>query len=144
MSLGKAGGALMADVEAMGRLVSLALRSGIPMKEIYRQLRGISSDRTIGLGPSKVLSVPDAVGIAIERWMQDKQGVQQELLPGSAMASAPVEAVTVVQPVVGEAQQLSLGGMQETLSGACPDCGSQLEFAEGCVKCHVCGYSECG
>ena len=37
-----------------------------------------------------------------------------------------------------------LGGMQETLSGACPDCGSQLEYAEGCVKCHVCGYSECG
>ena len=30
------------------------------------------------------------------------------------------------------------------LLGACPDCGSQLEFAEGCVKCHVCGYSECG
>ena len=40
MSLGKAGGALMADVEAMGRLISLALRSGIPMREIYRQLRG--------------------------------------------------------------------------------------------------------
>ena len=56
MSLGKAGGALMADVEALGRLISLALRSGIPMKEIYRQLRGISSDRVIGLGPNKVLS----------------------------------------------------------------------------------------
>ncbi len=83
MSLGKAGGALMADVEALGRLISLALRSGIPMKEIYRQLRGISSDRVIGLGPNKVLSVPDAVGIAIERWMQEKQGIQQELLPGA-------------------------------------------------------------
>ena len=81
MSLGKAGGALMADVEAMGRLISLALRSGIPMKEIHRQLRGISSDRAIGLGTNKVLSVPDAVGIAIEKWMQDKQGVQQELMP---------------------------------------------------------------
>ncbi|MDZ4675124.1 MAG: vitamin B12-dependent ribonucleotide reductase, partial [Gemmatimonadota bacterium] len=67
MSLGKAGGALMADVEAMGRLVSLALRSGIPMKEVHRQLRGISSDRVIGLGANKVMSVPDAVGIAIER-----------------------------------------------------------------------------
>src|SRR5690606_3472844 len=53
MSLGKAGGALMADVEAMGRLISLALRSGIPMKEIHRQLRGISSDRVIGLGANK-------------------------------------------------------------------------------------------
>src|SRR2546430_17396573 len=61
ISLGKAGGALMADVEAIGRLISLALRSGIPLKEIYRQLRGISSDRAVGLGPSKVLSVPDAI-----------------------------------------------------------------------------------
>jgi ribonucleoside-diphosphate reductase alpha chain len=145
MSLGKAGGALMADVEAMGRLVSLALRSGIPMREIYRQLRGISSDKVIGLGANKVLSVPDAVGIAIERWMQEKQGVQQELLPSQPAASAPaIEMVNVVRPAAAEAQQLQLGGMQETLSGACPDCGSQLEYAEGCVKCHVCGYSECG
>jgi ribonucleoside-diphosphate reductase alpha chain len=87
MSLGKAGGALMADVEALGRLISLALRSGIPMREVYRQLRGISSDKVIGLGPNKVLSVPDAVGIAIERWMLEKQGIQQELLPGSAASA---------------------------------------------------------
>jgi ribonucleoside-diphosphate reductase alpha chain len=141
MSLGKAGGALMADVEALGRLISLALRSGIPMKEIYRQLRGISSDRTMGLGANKVLSVPDAVGIAIERWMQDKQGVQQELIPGLD-ASAP--EAPVVQQITRGAEQMTFGGMQETLSGACPDCGSQLEFAEGCMKCHVCGFSECG
>jgi ribonucleoside-diphosphate reductase alpha chain len=150
MSLGKAGGALMADVEALGRLISLALRSGIPMREVWRQLRGISSDRVIGLGPNKVLSVPDAVGIAIERWMVEKQGIQQELLPGAAAAptvraAEPEEAPVVAR--VGEGsggEQMMFGGMQETLSGACPDCGSQLEYAEGCVKCHVCGYSECG
>jgi ribonucleoside-diphosphate reductase alpha chain len=139
MSLGKAGGALMADVEAVGRLISLSLRSGIPMKEIHRQLRGISSDRVIGLGPNKVLSVPDAVGIAIERWMNEKQGIQQELL-ASGGAPAPEEMVSVARG----AEQLVMGGMQQTLSGACPDCGSQLEYAEGCVKCHVCGFSECG
>ena len=93
MSLGKAGGALMADVEALGRLISLALRSGIPIKEIYRQLRGISSDRVIGLGPNKILSVPDAVGIAIERWMQEKQGIQQELLPGAPASAEPAPVV---------------------------------------------------
>jgi ribonucleoside-diphosphate reductase alpha chain len=142
MSLGKAGGALMADVEALGRLISLALRSGIPLREIYRQLRGISSDRVIGLGPNKVLSVPDAVGIAIERWMQEKEGVQQELLPGVSPSAA--DAPVTVQPVTRGAEQMAFGGMQETLSGACPDCGSQLEFAEGCMKCHVCGFSECG
>jgi ribonucleoside-diphosphate reductase alpha chain len=145
MSLGKAGGALMADVEALGRLISLALRSGIPMKEIYRQLRGISSDRVIGLGPNKILSVPDAVGIAIERWMQEKQGIQQELLPGAPASAEPAPVVAQRAAVAGlGGEQIVLGGMQETLSGACPDCGSQLEFAEGCMKCHVCGFSECG
>jgi ribonucleoside-diphosphate reductase alpha chain len=145
MSLGKAGGALMADVEALGRMISLALRSGIPMKEIYRQLRGISSDRVIGLGPNKVLSVPDAVGIAIERWMQEKQGIQQELLPGAPVGVDAAPVVAGRGPVAGlGGEQMMLGGMQETLSGACPDCGSQLEFAEGCMKCHVCGFSECG
>ena len=145
MSLGKAGGALMADVEALGRLISLALRSGIPMKEIYRQLRGISSDRVIGLGPNKILSVPDAVAIAIERWMQEKQGIQQELLPGVPVSAEPAPVVAQRAPAAGlGGEQMMLGGMQDTLSGACPDCGSQLEFAEGCMKCHVCGFSECG
>ena len=147
MTLGKAGGALMADVESLGRLISLALRSGIPIKEIYRQLRGISSDRVIGLGPNKILSVPDAVGIAIERWMQEKQGIQQELLPGSGSAAQSDLAPVVAQPASqagARGEQMIFGGMQEMLSGACPDCGSQLEFAEGCMKCHVCGFSECG
>jgi ribonucleoside-diphosphate reductase alpha chain len=145
MSLGKAGGALMADVEALGRLISLALRSGIPIKEIYRQLRGISSDRTIGLGPNKVLSVPDAVGIAIERYMQEKQGIQQELLPGGtpalALDSVPAPKVSYAGP---GGEQMGCGGLLETLSGACPDCGSELGFGEGCGMCHVCGFSECG
>jgi ribonucleoside-diphosphate reductase alpha chain len=140
MSLGKAGGAIMADVEAMGRLISLGLRSGIPIREIHRQLRGISSDKVIGLGPSKVMSVPDAVGIALERYMSDKQGVQQELLPGTVRADQP----PVAEMVTRGAEQMTLGGMNSTLAGACPDCGSQLEYAEGCVKCHVCGFSECG
>ena len=147
MTLGKAGGALMADVESLGRLISLALRSGIPIKEIYRQLRGISSDRVIGLGPNKILSVPDAVGIAIERWMQEKQGIQQELLPGGKPVGQGDLAPVVTQPVGqsgSRGEQMIFGGMQEMLSGACPDCGSQLEFAEGCMKCHVCGFSECG
>jgi len=145
MSLGKAGGALMADVEAIGRLISLGLRSGIPIAEIHRQLRGISSDRVQGLGPNKVLSVPDAIGIAIERWMHEKQGVQQDLL--EAPAAPPPDAVAVARPKAagpsGELPQAASYDADQHV-GACPDCGSQLEYAEGCVKCHVCGYSECG
>ncbi|MFI5311330.1 MAG: vitamin B12-dependent ribonucleotide reductase [Gemmatimonadales bacterium] len=155
INLGKAGGSAMADAEAVGRLISLALRSGIPIPEIHRQLRGISSDRAVGLGPNKVLSVPDAIGLALEDWMRMKQGVQQELLgqaTGTAaqitpVAGAPKQLVT--RSSGGELQQVGLfeGAAdkgQAAFIGTCPDCGSQLEFAEGCVKCHVCGFSECG
>ena len=143
MSLGKAGGALMADVEAIGRLISLALRSGVPLPEIYRQLRGISSDRAVGLGPNKVMSVPDAIGIAIEKWMQDKQGVQQDLLapaPPASLAPPPV----VPSAAASTALLFSGRSPEQDFIGACPDCGSQLAFIEGCAKCHVCGFSECG
>jgi ribonucleoside-diphosphate reductase alpha chain len=142
ISLGKAGAPLMADVEAIGRLISLGLRSGIPLREIHRQLRGISSDRIVGLGPNKVLSVPDAIGIAIERWMQEKQGVQQDLLAGAGTATV-VPMREVVAGPEGQATQRA-GGFDQDFIGACPDCGSQLAFIEGCAKCHVCGYSECG
>jgi len=156
INLGKAGGAAMSDAEAIGRLVSLALRSGIPLMEIHRQLRGIASDRAVGLGPNKVLSVPDAIGLALETWWREKQGVQQDLLAGGStpsVVSAPPAAMTPV-PVVPTSRPPAEGGVQpmgfeaynagDTFMGTCPDCGSQLEFAEGCVKCHVCGFSECG
>ena len=152
INLGKAGGAAMADVEAIGRLISLALRSGISIQAIHRQLRGIASDRAIGLGPNKVLSVPDAIGIALENWMREKQGIQQDLLkaetPSSsqpAIAAASVTAPTGSTPVGEEAQYAfeRVNGDQSFM-GTCPDCGSQLEQAEGCAKCHVCGFSECG
>jgi ribonucleoside-diphosphate reductase alpha chain len=122
--------------------------------EIHRQLRGISSDRAVGLGPNKVLSVPDAIGIAIEAWYREKQGVQQELLDAPESPAAPRAASAPVreQITIGEAggpdasAQMSLDslGNGAAFMGTCPDCGSQLEYAEGCVKCHVCGFSECG
>ncbi len=151
INLGKAGGSAMADAEAMGRLISLALRSGIPLMSVHKQLRGISSDRAVGLGPSKVLSVPDAIGIALYEWHQDKQGVQQELLRQTgeypAFESATPVSTPIVIPVSGQGMQAEAEEYHadnKSFIGTCPDCGSQLEFAEGCVKCHVCGFSECG
>jgi len=144
ISLGKAGAPLMADVEAIGRLISLSLRSGISMAEIHRQLRGISSDKAIGLGPNKVMSVPDAIGIAIEKWMQEKQGVQQDLLDGAPKSEAVVRPISTAPSLHGGQPQIQAGPPAPDMLGACPDCGSQLSYEEGCVKCYVCGFSECG
>lgn len=133
-TLGKAGGAAMADAEAIGRLISLALRSGIPITSLKDQLRGISCDRTVGVGPNKVLSAPDAIGQALERYLEEQAGVQ-ETLPLSV--GVPTGAA--------QTQPLSSTSPHQEFFGVCPECGAgQLSFEEGCVKCHICGYSECG
>jgi ribonucleoside-diphosphate reductase alpha chain len=157
VTLGKAGGSAMADAEAMGRLISLSLRSGIGIQSVIKQLRGISSDRAVGLGPNKVLSVPDAIGIALDEWWRDKvQGVQQDAFttsefraPGAPGADEPPKVmIPVSRPVSqqGNVDPEMVGRYDsgQSFMGTCPDCGSQLEYAEGCVKCHVCGFSECG
>ena len=133
-TLGKAGGAANADAEAIGRLMSLALRSGIPITQVKDQLRGISCDRAVGLGPNKVLSAPDGIGQAIERYLEEKAGVQETL---SLMASS-------IQGATQRAASTSSHGEVFDLA-TCPECNAgHLTFEEGCTKCHVCGYSECG
>ena len=138
-TVGKAGGAAMADAEALGRLASLALRSGIPITAVRDQLRGISCDRAVGVGPNKVLSAPDAVAQAIERYLAEQQGVQQELpITAPAGFGGGVPAVQAD----GRANPLPV---DPSFLGSCPDCGTgQLAYEEGCVKCHICGFSECG
>jgi len=139
-TLGKAGGAAMADTEAIGRLASLALRSGIPITAVRDQLRGISCDRAVGLGPNKVLSAPDAVAQAIERYLSEREGVQEEL---SILAPVSVTTGSAVRPEVRSTKVAAQ--MNQSYLGSCPECGTgQLAYEEGCVKCHVCGYSECG
>ena len=136
-TLGKAGGAAMADAEAIGRLISLALRSGIPITAVRDQLRGISCDRAVGFGLRKVLSAPDAIGQAIEYYLQEKDGIQEELI-----LTAPVtSAAGAASPSLASSDS---GSSRSGYLGSCPECGTgQLSFEEGCVKCHVCGFSEC-
>ncbi len=134
-TLGKAGGAAMADAEAIGRLLSLSLRSGIPIANLKDQLRGISCDRAVGVGPRKVLSAPDAIGQAIERYLEEKEGIQEDL---------PLRVKVTQGGTQTESVANAAGSAPTDFLGACPDCGAgQLSFMEGCVKCHICGYSEC-
>ena len=138
-TLGKAGGAANADAEAIGRLMSLALRSGISITLVKDQLRGISCDRAVGLGPNKVLSVPDAIGQAIERYVEEKEGIQEALPLTTGAMSSTSEAATQTR-----SSSYASGGQAFDM-GTCPECGTgHLAFEEGCKKCHVCGYSECG
>ena len=154
-TVGKAGGAAMADSEAIGRLISLALRSGIPITAVKGQLRGISCDRAVGVGPLKVLSAPDAIAQALEHYLAEKEGVQEEmLLPvrtggggvgtgGEGGRGGAGAGGTAGAPMPGG--QTQYVDQSDAALGACPSCGSShIAFEEGCKKCYVCGFSECG
>ena len=65
-TMGKAGGCAASQCEAIGRMVSLAWRSGIQGRSVVKQLLGISCHSPSGFGDNKVLSCSDAVGRAIQ------------------------------------------------------------------------------
>ena len=133
--IGKAGGCAASQSEAIGRLVSLAFRSGVEPEDIIRQLKGISCHTPVWYREGKILSCADAVAKAIE-WHLDEK-------PKTPRPEA--EAVGMIRALLPEKKGPN---SRETsipifLRGACPECGGPLIFEEGCVKC-LCGYSDCG
>jgi len=65
--IGKSGYTTMADTEAICRLISLALRSQVPVEQVIRQLRGIGGSSQIYSGGSKIFSIPDAIAQVLNR-----------------------------------------------------------------------------
>ncbi|MBM3948138.1 MAG: vitamin B12-dependent ribonucleotide reductase [SAR202 cluster bacterium] len=150
-TLGKAGGCDSAQLEAISRLISLALRSGVDAAQIVEQLRGITCDPVWEAG-TLVRSAPDAVALIISRHLEN----QGRTLPAAADPKAvtagdaaaqlglfPSNAAPLLQP-----KAISNGTHDAALaprpSGArCPDCSGYLVAQEGCLRCPDCGYSKC-
>ena len=139
--IGKAGGCAASQSEAIGRLVSLAFRSGIEPEDIVRQLKGISCHMPVWYQEGKILSCSDAIAKAIKWHLQDKKKVKVEgSRNDSALQNNMEEEGDLILPI----KQASLNeSLSIFLRGACPECGGPLLFEEGCMKC-LCGYSDCG
>lgn len=82
-AMGKAGGCAASQSEAIGRLVSLAWRSGIKPEKVIRQLRGISCHRPHGFGPNKNLSCADAIAKAISQYLDDVDSAKFQITAGA-------------------------------------------------------------
>lgn len=73
-TIGKSGKSITAKAEAIGRLVSLALRSGIEVRDIVEQLKGIGGDHPKFQKKILLQSIPDAVAWVLEnRYMSAEQ-----------------------------------------------------------------------
>ena len=118
-TIGKAGGNAAAQSEAISRLISIALRSGIDPQEIVKSLKGISGPTPVWEDGELILSAPDAIGRALERFLQ--RGVE----PGAESAGS--------DPDSREAKS----------SATCPECGSTVVHESNCLNCKHCGWSKC-
>ena len=113
-TIGKSGRSITAKAEAIGRLVSLCFRSGVAVRDVVAQLKGIGGEHPVFQKKGILLSIPDAIAWVLEN----------RYLKGS-------------QPVPASSGQ-------DLQNPACPECGAEMQFQEGCHICQNCGYSRCG
>lgn len=127
-SLGKAGGCASAQLEATCRLISLALRSGMDVGSVARQMRGIRCPSIAWESGKAVLSCADAIASVLEKYINggynetggdNGNGKLKDNNPGQGLGKAT------------------------NIAGQCPDCGSILVYQEGCFICPGCGYTKC-
>jgi len=123
-TLGKAGGCASAQLEATCRLISLALRSGIDVASVVRQLRGIRCPSIAWEDGKAVLSCADAIASVLEKHIKGDTGGDGN--HGSGTVNKPEDY-----------------GLARNIAGQCPDCGNLLVYQEGCFICPSCGYTKC-
>jgi ribonucleoside-diphosphate reductase alpha chain len=114
-TIGKSGRSTTAKTEAIGRLVSLALRAGVKVEEIVQQLKGIGGEHPIFQEGGLVLSIPDAIARVLEKRYLKPNGIKLPAAPPSTL-----------------------------LGEKCPECHQTVSFEEGCMICHFCGFTKCG
>lgn len=146
LTLGKSGSFTAGYTEALGRLISMSLRSGIKPASIIKQLQGIrTSSPTLNKGMI-VYSVPDAVAKIIKKYLEESEK-QISMLNNKPQIDIPVVIEAPIVKIEEEVVEVKQKYTKNNHFGdllECPECGSDLEYAEGCILCRACGFSKCG
>jgi ribonucleoside-diphosphate reductase alpha chain len=113
-TLGKSGACAVAQLEAICRLITLALRSGVDVAQVVKQLRGIRCPSISWEGGKSILSCADAIASVLEKHItgDDKPKLEDY-------------------------------GLAKNMAGQCPECSNMLVYSEGCYHCPACGYTKC-
>ncbi|MFZ3085037.1 MAG: TSCPD domain-containing protein, partial [Candidatus Hydromicrobium sp.] len=101
--------------EAVGRLISIAIRSGIDIESVKKQVEGIRCITCIADDETHVLSCPDAMGKAIDFYLNGSNKFDFGITNGP-------RSIMI-----------------------CPEdgCGGIMEPEGGCYVCRNCGFSKC-
>tara|TARA_B100001029_G_scaffold20523_1_gene13561 strand:- start:27 stop:2426 length:2400 start_codon:yes stop_codon:yes gene_type:complete len=127
-TIGKAGGNAAAQSEAISRLISLALRSGVNPRSVVRQLKGISGPNPTWENGRLILSTPDAIGKALDDYLKEKE---QHLDTDASSFDDQKPLITMAPSKL------------DTQISTCEEGSHELVNENGCIVCRQCGWSKC-
>ncbi len=130
-TLGKAGGCAAAQLEAISRLVSLSLRSGVDLASVVKQLRGIRCPSIAWEQGRAVTSCADAIASVLQKHIKRESDSSLDV-PSSEVIGNTEVSQSGKSPVI------------RSEAGQCPECGGPLIYQEGCNICLNCGFTKCG
>ncbi len=140
-AIGKAGGNAAAQSEAISRLISLALRSGIDPQAIVKQLKGISGPTPTWEDGRLILSTPDAIGKALDDYLRERKLIPEND-PYSDQDSEEHKMHFTIATQEEEHGRNVTDFTYKNITN-CPDCGGTVTHESGCVTCPSCGFSKC-
>lgn len=121
LNIGKGGGDIPSMAEGYGRLVSLALKAGVPPQMIIDQLQGIGGETQEGYGPHRIRSFPDGIAQAMIKLAAKVLGESDNDDKDAADKKRVVRSGNI-----------------------CPECKTgTLVREEGCEKCYSCSSARC-
>ncbi len=163
--LGKGGDVANSDLEAICRMISLWLRAGGSLRHVIKQLKDIGSSLQVPTKEGKIMSLGDGLARAMMKYQRAKEqfGLKSLLLGEADLSSLNRYLSTDGRPAGGKgngngngnkaggdgqapqavAVQSLAAQRRAMFKVKCPECQTTLTFAEGCVKCTGCGYSQC-
>lgn len=122
------GGICQANIGAINRMLSVALRSGVKVEEIADQLKGITCPACTKLmskgEPLSGISCPDILAKTL------LQSYKKERVDDFHQKDLTTKKETV-----------NTSELNETI--ICPECGTKLSHSGGCIICGECGWSKC-
>ncbi|NLA21488.1 MAG: adenosylcobalamin-dependent ribonucleoside-diphosphate reductase, partial [Candidatus Marinimicrobia bacterium] len=140
-NIGKAGSQAQVESEAISRLISLALRSGIDARDVVKQLKGIGGPSPIWENGTQILSTPDAIAKALEWYLDEREGKKKTTGNQPSFSLLDVESTTTVKKPEPTSQHTASHNKKSITT--CPECGSTVYHESGCVTCPNCGFSKC-
>ncbi|WP_247009785.1 adenosylcobalamin-dependent ribonucleoside-diphosphate reductase [Halorientalis litorea] len=169
-NIGHSGGFTNSFTEALAKVISTALRSGVDPMEVVDELQGTRSPKVAWDKGEQIQSIPDAIGTAMRRYLEDeldkaypKQATLEETAEDTETDPNVDAGAGVPEPDGGPGAAVDAGGpqgagpdaatqsddaTQDLISAGespeCPECGAMtLYYSEGCKTCESCGWSEC-